>query len=56
MSTTTEIIAQHWAFIVFIVIAFGLCAFMLTGGWVEDDEKHRNQIKFCRQADVGIAH
>ena len=34
MSTTTEIIAQHWAFIVFIVIAFGLCAFMLTGGWL----------------------
>ncbi len=34
MSTTTEIIAQHWAFVVFIVIAFGLCAFMLTGGWL----------------------
>ncbi|BAN97096.1 NADH-ubiquinone/plastoquinone oxidoreductase subunit 3 [Plautia stali symbiont] len=34
MSTTTEVIAHHWAFIVFIVIAFGLCAFMLTGGWL----------------------
>ena len=34
MSTTTEVIAHHWAFVVFVVIAFGLCAFMLTGGWL----------------------
>lgn len=34
MSTTTEVIAHHWAFVVFIVIAFGLCAFMLAGGWL----------------------
>lgn len=32
MSTPTEVIAHHWAFAVFLVIAFGLCAFMLTGG------------------------
>lgn len=34
MSNTTEVIAHHWAFVVFVVIAFGLCAFMLTGGWL----------------------
>ncbi|WP_130830863.1 NADH-quinone oxidoreductase subunit A [[Erwinia] mediterraneensis] len=34
MSTTTEVIAHHWAFVVFIVISFGLCAFMLAGGWL----------------------
>ncbi|KGD72304.1 NADH:ubiquinone oxidoreductase subunit A [Tatumella morbirosei] len=34
MSTTIEVIAHHWAFVVFVVIAFGLCAFMLTGGWL----------------------
>lgn len=32
--STTEVIAQHWAFIIFVVIAFGLCVFMLTGGWL----------------------
>ncbi|UQY43012.1 NADH-quinone oxidoreductase subunit A [Erwinia sp. PK3-005] len=34
MSTTTEVIAHHWAFAVFIVVAFGLCVFMLAGGWL----------------------
>lgn len=34
MSTATEVIAHHWAFVVFIVIAFGLCVFMLAGGWL----------------------
>ena len=34
MSTTTEVIAHHWAFAVFIVVAFGLCIFMLAGGWL----------------------
>ena len=34
MSTTTEVIAHHWAFAVFIVIAIGLCIFMLAGGWL----------------------
>ena len=34
MSTTTEVITHHWAFAVFVVIAFGLCAFMLAGGWL----------------------
>ncbi|MDR7345437.1 MAG: NADH-quinone oxidoreductase subunit A [Pantoea sp.] len=34
MSTTTEVIAHHWAFVVFIVVAFGLCVFMLAGGWL----------------------
>ncbi len=34
MSTTTEVIAHHWAFAVFVIIAFGLCGFMLAGGWL----------------------
>ncbi|AUX94162.1 NADH-quinone oxidoreductase subunit A [Mixta gaviniae] len=34
MSTTTEVIAHHWAFAVFIVVAIGLCLFMLAGGWL----------------------
>jgi NADH-quinone oxidoreductase subunit A len=34
MSMTTETIAHHWAFIVFVLLAFGLCALMLTGGWL----------------------
>jgi NADH-quinone oxidoreductase subunit A len=32
MSTTIEVIAQHWAFAVFFVVAIGLCCFMLLGG------------------------
>lgn len=32
MSISTEILAHHWAFAVFLVIAIGLCCFMLTGG------------------------
>lgn len=34
MSATIDVIAHYWAFGVFVVIAFGLCAFMLTGGWL----------------------
>lgn len=34
MSTTTEVMAHHWAFALFIIIAFGLCLFMLAGGWL----------------------
>ncbi|WP_173634834.1 NADH-quinone oxidoreductase subunit A [Paramixta manurensis] len=34
MSTTTEVIAHYWAFAVFVVIALGLCCFMLAGGWL----------------------
>ncbi len=33
MSTTTEVIAHHWAFAVFLVIALGLCCLMLAGAW-----------------------
>ena len=31
MSTSTEVIAQHWAFAVFLVVAMGLCCLMLLG-------------------------
>ncbi|GKW14332.1 NADH-quinone oxidoreductase subunit A [Pectobacterium actinidiae] len=34
MSTTTEILAHHWAFALFLIIAVGLCVFMLTGGFL----------------------
>ncbi|AFR04243.1 NADH-quinone oxidoreductase subunit A [Pectobacterium brasiliense] len=34
MSTTTEILAHHWAFGLFLIIAVGLCVFMLTGGFL----------------------
>jgi len=34
MSTSIEVIAQHWAFAVFVIVAIGLCCFMLTGGWL----------------------
>lgn len=33
MSTSTEIIAHHWAFAIFLIIAIGLCCLMLVGGW-----------------------
>lgn len=33
MSTTTEVIAHHWAFGVFVVIALSLCALMLLGAY-----------------------
>ena len=33
MSTSTEVIAHHWAFAIFLIIAIGLCCFMLIGGW-----------------------
>lgn len=32
MSTSTEIIAHHWAFAVFLIVAIGLCCLMLVGG------------------------
>lgn len=31
---TTETTAHHWALIVFVLLAFGLCALMLAGGWL----------------------
>ncbi|CAJ0992078.1 NADH-quinone oxidoreductase subunit A [Pantoea sp. Nvir] len=34
MSAATEIAAQQWAFIAFIILSFGLCAFILIGGWL----------------------
>lgn len=34
MPTTTEVIAHHWAFAVFIIVAIALCGLMLTGGWL----------------------
>ncbi|ACS86327.1 MULTISPECIES: NADH-quinone oxidoreductase subunit A [Musicola] len=34
MSTTTEVLAHHWAFALFIVVAVGLCGFMLLGGFL----------------------
>lgn len=34
MSITTEITAHYWAFAVFLLGALGLCAFMLTGGFL----------------------
>ena len=33
MSTSTEIIAHHWAFAIFLIVAIGLCCLMLVGGW-----------------------
>ncbi|KFK93260.1 MULTISPECIES: NADH-quinone oxidoreductase subunit A [unclassified Serratia (in: enterobacteria)] len=33
MSTTTEVIAHHWALAVFLVMAVGLCGFMLLGAF-----------------------
>ncbi|MBD1227389.1 NADH-quinone oxidoreductase subunit A [Xenorhabdus griffiniae] len=33
MSTSTGILAHHWAFAVFLIGALGLCAFMLLGGY-----------------------
>lgn len=34
MSITTEITAHYWTFAVFLLGALGLCAFMLTGGFL----------------------
>ncbi|HDL8574446.1 TPA: NADH-quinone oxidoreductase subunit NuoA [Yersinia enterocolitica] len=33
MSTTTEVIAHHWAFAVFLIGAIGLCGLMLLGAF-----------------------
>lgn len=33
MSTTTEVIAHHWAFAIFLIGAIGLCGFMLLAGY-----------------------
>ncbi|MDO2152687.1 NADH-quinone oxidoreductase subunit NuoA, partial [Escherichia coli] len=32
-STSTEGIAHHWAFAIFLIVAIGLCCLMLVGGW-----------------------
>lgn len=34
MSTTTEVIAHHWAFAVFLIGAIGLCGLMLLGAFL----------------------
>ncbi|MFM2477028.1 NADH-quinone oxidoreductase subunit A [Celerinatantimonas sp. MCCC 1A17872] len=34
MSTTIDVIAQHWAFTVFLVVAIALCGAMLVGGFL----------------------
>ncbi|AIR71338.1 MULTISPECIES: NADH-quinone oxidoreductase subunit A [Dickeya] len=34
MSTTTEVLAHHWAFALFVIVAVGLCGFMLLGGFL----------------------
>jgi len=59
MSTTTEVIAHHWAFAVFIVVAFGLCAFMLAGGWLLGGRaraRHKNTPFESGIAPVGTTH
>ncbi len=33
MSTSTEVIAHHWAFAIYLVVALGLCCLMLVGAW-----------------------
>ncbi|NIG87385.1 NADH-quinone oxidoreductase subunit A [Serratia symbiotica] len=45
MSTATEVIAHHWAFAVFLVVAIGLCSLMLLcalflGGRAQARAKH----------------
>lgn len=45
MSTSTEIIAHHWAFAVFFIVAIGLCCLMLLGGWLlggRAQARHKN--------------
>jgi NADH-quinone oxidoreductase subunit A len=37
MSTSTEVIAHHWAFAIFLIVAIGLCCLMLVGGWFLGD-------------------
>lgn len=59
MSTTTEVIAHHWAFAVFIVVAFGLCIFMLAGGWLLGGRaraRHKNTPFESGIAPVGTTH
>lgn len=34
MSTTTEVLAHHWAFALFLIVAVALCGFMLLGGFL----------------------
>ncbi len=33
MSTSTEVIAHHWAFAIFLIVAIGLCCLMLLGAF-----------------------
>lgn len=33
MPTSTEVAAHNWAFVIFIVVALGLCAFMLVAAY-----------------------
>ncbi|BDH45088.1 NADH-quinone oxidoreductase subunit A [Salmonella enterica subsp. enterica serovar Choleraesuis] len=40
MSTSTEVIAHHWAFAVFLIVAIGLCSLMLVGAWFLGGRSH----------------
>ncbi|MFS2224726.1 NADH-quinone oxidoreductase subunit A [Pantoea sp. B65] len=40
MSTTTQVIAHHWAFAVFLIVAMGLCCLMLAGAWFLGGRAH----------------
>lgn len=33
MPTSTDVIAHHWAFAIYLIVALGLCALMLLGAW-----------------------
>lgn len=47
MSTSTEVIAHHWAFAIFLIVAIGLCCLMLVGGWFLGG-RARARSKTCR--------
>ncbi len=43
MSTSTEVIAHHWAFAIFLIVAIGLCCLMLVGGWFKYRARARHK-------------
>ncbi|MCO7260579.1 MULTISPECIES: NADH-quinone oxidoreductase subunit A [Dickeya] len=58
MSTTTEVLAHHWAFALFVIIAVGLCGFMLLGGFLLGGRaraRHKNIPYESGIASVGSA-
>ncbi len=58
MSTSTEVIAHHWAFAVFLIVAIGLCCFMLLGAWFLGGRgrgRHKNTPYESGIASVGSA-